>query len=741
MDFVPFDPAKLDPKEASRRRHLLITLVLLIAGPGILVMADLHWRTGFDGWNLLHLALFVVLFSLISLGAAQSLIGFFLRRRGGDPCCIASSLSREDTDRPVAGRTAIVMPVCNEEVRRVIDGVRVVYESVQRTGKLPGCDFFLLSDSNNPNRWIEEEAAWLALTQQLGAQGRIFYRKRRGGINKKAGNIADFCRRWGSQYRYMVVLDADSIMTGEAIVRLAQLMECNPGVGIVQGVPMLVNGETVLARMQQFASRLYGPVSATGLNYWQLSEANYWGHNAIIRLAPFIQHCSLPELPGDGPFGGRIMSHDYVEAALMRRAGWGVWLATGMQGNYEECPGNLIEFAQRDRRWLQGNLQHARLVVAKGFHAVSRVHFILGIVSYLASPLWLAFLVVSAIIAHRFSTSGVKLLPVHSFAEYAGWSYSTQAICLSFFTLGMLFLPKAMALLDLRGRRDEVAAFGGWPDLLGGVFLETVVFTLLAPVLMLFHTKFIVLTLCRRKVSWGTQRRGRAGVTAIGESFRAHWGHTLIGFAGMIVVKRIDPALAFWMSPILIGLICSIPLSVFTGSLEIGGNFRAEGLLKTPEESQPLRELTELDALLAAHDDTRRPAPELEENYGLLQAVLDPYVNAVHVSLLRAKEERPPASEERFVGLRSRLLQEGPEALTARDRMALLTDVASMNSLHDIVWASAASSLAPWWQLALKHYAAIAPAPRTAFTSGKSTARKRFSGQMGHADPRRVGAG
>ncbi len=725
MNIASFDPSSLNPREATRRRNCLITLIVLIAGPAVLVMADLHWRTGYDAWKVIHLLLFTVLFGLVALGAAQTLIGFFLRRRGGDACQITNSLTPKDGERVVTARTAIVMPVCNEEVGRVIEGLRVMYESVQRTRKLPACDFFLLSDSNDPNHWIAEEAGWLALTQSLGAQGRIFYRKRRGGINKKSGNLADFCRRWGSHYRYMVVLDADSIMSGDAIVRLVQLMEKNPRVGIVQGVPQLVNGETVLARLQQFASRLYGPVSAAGLNYWQLSEANYWGHNAIIRLGPFIRHCALPELPGDGPFGGRIMSHDYVEAALMRRAGWEVWLATAMEGNYEECPGNVIEFAQRDRRWLQGNLQHARLVAAQGFHTVNRVHFALGILAYLASPLWFAFLFVSAVIAYRFGTTGVTLRPVHSFAEYAGWSYHTQVMSLALFTFGMLFLPKALALFSLRGRKDEVAAFGGWGDLLGGVFLETFIFTLLAPVLMLFHTKFIVLTVCRQKISWGKQRRGRAGESGLGETFSAHWGHTLIGLIGWKVVGGIDSTLAFWMSPIFAGLICSIPLSYFTGSLDVGLALRREGLLKIPEESQPQPILEELAAALSVRRRGPSPGLELAENYGLLQAVLDPYVNAVHVSLLRAKDDLPRASEERFESLRATLLREGPAALTPADRLALLMDVHSMNTLHDEVWASPTSHLAEWWQRALQHYAIMAPVPETAFSINPREGRQR----------------
>jgi membrane glycosyltransferase len=386
MKLSPFDPAALDPTLVTQRRTRVATLVFVLTAPAVLLMADLHSRTGFDGWKAMHLVLFTILFAQLAFGAAQASIGFWLRRRGGDPLRIIRTLASRDTT-PIEASTAVIMPICNEDVHRVIEGLRVIYESVQANGQLRNCDFFLLSDSSDPNHWIEEEAAWLALVQKLQAHGRIFYRKRRVGINKKAGNVADFCRRWGGHYRYMVVLDADSIISGDAVTELVRLMERNPTVGLIQAVPLLVNGETVLARVQQFAARLYGTIFAAGLNYWQLGEGNYWGHNAIIRVQPFIHHCSLPELPGDGPFGGRIMSHDYVEAALMRRAGWQVWLATDLPGNYEECPGNLVDFAKRDRRWLQGNLQHARLIVARGFHAVNRLHFILGILSYVASPL------------------------------------------------------------------------------------------------------------------------------------------------------------------------------------------------------------------------------------------------------------------------------------------------------------------------------------------------------------------
>jgi membrane glycosyltransferase len=689
--------------------------MLILAAPAIVTMADLHWRTGYDVWKALHLVLFTLLFVLISLGAAQSLIGFWLRRKGGDTFRIADTLEPGDEAKPVSARTAVVMPICNEEVGRVIEGVRAIYESVERTGRLPACDFFILSDSTDPNCWIAEEAAWLALTRQFHAEGRIFYRKRRQGINKKAGNIADFCRRWGKLYRYMVVLDADSIMSGDAIVSLVELMERNPRVGIIQGVPLLANGETILARLQQFASRLYGTVSATGLNYWQLGEANYWGHNAIIRLAPFIRHCSLPELPGSGPFGGRILSHDYVEAALMRRAGWEVWLATGIGGNYEECPPTVVDLAERDRRWLQGNLQHARLVAAKGFHAVNRVHFVLGILSYLASPLWLGFLVLSTVIAHKLGRDGAAQAPMSGFAEYAHWGYSGEALTLFFYTTALLFLPKVLSLLDLRSRPGEVAAYGGWGRLFSGVALETLIFTLLAPVLMLFHSWFIGLTLSGRKVSWGAQHRGGSDDFTLADAALAHWAQTVIGLVGAFLVYSVSLTLALWMSPILAGLILSIPLSYLTGSRQLGLSLRAHGIFETPEESDPLPELSQLAAATAVRRETPQPPRDLRSHFGILQAVLDPYVNAVHVSLLRTKYDPGPETEERFSALRERLLHEGPKALSPADRKALLMDAESMHLLHQEAWATPQERLSKWWRSALAYYTRLAPAPQTEF--------------------------
>lgn len=690
-----------------RRRLLVATLAALLTVPAIALMADLHWRTGPDAWKAGHLALFSVLSALVAFGCTQALVGFVLRRGRGDPLRIDPA----ETAEPLPpGATAIVMPVYNEEAGRVFAGLRAIYESIRDADQLGAFHFYVLSDSTQPNRWVDEEAAWAALVRELGAAGRLFYRRRRLNTNKKAGNLADFCRRWGGAYRYMVVLDADSLMAGGTIAQLVRLMERHPRAGIIQTAPRLVRGRTPFARWQQFASRLYGPVFQAGLHYWQLDESNYWGHNAILRLAPFIEHCSLPELPGREPFGGRILSHDYVEAALLVRAGWGVWLAAELEGSYEECPATLIDFAKRDRRWLQGNMQHCWLLAAQGLHPTSRLHLLMGILAYAASPLWLLFLLLSTLLLYRQHATGLSFIARDSL--WSGWHLGFQAQAAALFagTFTLLFLPKVLALLDLALRRGG-AAFGGWRYVLTGAALETAGSALLAPVLMLFHSKFILWTLLGRGVAWVTQHRGGDGAPDWREAILTHAGHMATGLVWGAVALALDPVFFLWLLPVLIGPVLSVPLSILSAQAPAPGALPP--LLATPEELRPLPVAQQLEVLVSAQEASEPPR-EFASDYGLLQAVLDPYVNAVHVSLLR--EKAPPAAEDRdrFGALRERLIVAGPAALSQRDKLALLSDAQSMIRLHRDLWSRPGWQLGDWWRHALRQYNYLAPAPPTA---------------------------
>ncbi|MDX2187142.1 MAG: glucans biosynthesis glucosyltransferase MdoH [Opitutaceae bacterium] len=702
----------LSPRQLSRRRRTFFSGVFFLTSLAVWFMADLMWRNGMAATDWAPLVLFTILFAQIAVGFMTAVIGFFMLNRGGDRKRIEVTLPPGE-DLPLAS-TAIIMPVFNEDVSRVFEGLRVIYRSVQETKKLEHFDFFILSDSNQPNQWIQEEVAWVELCKQVGGFGRIFYRKRRQQINKKAGNVADFLRRWGKSYRYMVVLDADSIMTGEALVKLVSLMEKNPTTGIIQTAPRLVNGETLYARLQQFANRLYSPIFLAGLNYWQQDEGNYWGHNAIIRVQPFIEHCALPDLPGSEPFGGPILSHDFVEAALMRRAGWAVWLATDIEGTYEEGPPTLIDSAKRDRRWCQGNMQHSWLLLAKGFRPTSRFHLLMGVFAYVSSPLWLLFLMLSTLQAFSLARQPDNPLRSEAFTSLFGYQIEVpEAFTLFVLTMLMLFTPKLMALVRTWQDKDAAEQFGGRSRLLLSALLEMITSALLAPINMLFNSKFVVYTLLGHGVSWVTQRRDAGDEADWREAILTHWPHTLFGAVWAASSYILVPSFFWWASPVMAGMILSIPISIFLSNNSFGRRALGVGLFVTPEESRPPYELRRLTQNLAECYKHLQPLEPLRTDYGLLQAVVDPYVNAVHVSLLR---QRKPSEESRdyFHSLRLRLLRDGPSSITVKEKMALLLDAESMIWLHEELWRSPSHALAEWWRLAVRQYNVLTAAPITA---------------------------
>ena len=339
-------------------------------------------------WALL--ILFVANFSWIAIAFTSGVLGFFW--------LLLRAPKAQDLPTSLLERTAVVMPIYNEAPSRVFGAVQAMIEDVERTGLGQHFDWFFLSDTTNPDIWIAEECAFLAMRARLGDRVNVYYRHRPKNTARKAGNIGDFVSRWGGAYAHMVVLDADSLMTGHSIVSLAAAMEADPDSGIIQTLPLIINRNTMFARVQQFAARIYGPVIASGLAVWSGRDGNYWGHNAIIRTKAFADHCGLPDLRGRPPFGGHVLSHDFVEAALIRRAGYAVYMLPVLGGSYEESPPSLIDLATRDRRWCQGNLQHSRIMMAKGFVLPTRQHFATGIMGYLASPFWMAQLIVGIIL-------------------------------------------------------------------------------------------------------------------------------------------------------------------------------------------------------------------------------------------------------------------------------------------------------------------------------------------------------
>jgi membrane glycosyltransferase len=704
----------LSGAQKMRRRIIFFSMALLLTTVATWIMADILWRGGgMNSCEIAILVLFAILFVPVSLGIVQALTGFIILWRGRDRARLLNSIENRtpSAELPV---TAVVLPIFNEDVSRVYEGLRAIYRSVERTGHLAHFDFFILSDSNDPNKWIEEEMAWAELCKQVHGFGHIFYRKRKVALNRKSGNISDFCRRWGSKYRYMVILDADSIMTGDCLVKLSQLMELQPQAGIIQAAPVQALSESLFGRFMQFAGTLYGPLFQAGLNFWQADEGNYWGHNAIIRLAPFIEHCALPDLPASKTPRAKFMSHDYVEAALMRRAGYEVWLAYGLGGSYEGGPPTLIDMAKRDRRWCRGNFQHSWLVLSPHVRPINRLHLALGIMSYLSSPLWFCFMIIGTLqfwIASRYTIlTYASDVGLSSLLDIGG---NQLAAGLFAATIFLLFLPKLLSLCLILRSRQAARPFGGRLRATLSVLLEHLFSMLITPVLMLFHSRFVLGVLAGQEVGWGTQRRGGEDGIDWGEAIEAHWGHTLLGALWGLLAWWINPAFFWWMSPIFIGLLGSVPASLLLSKTSAGAALRHWKLLGTPQELRPPVELAELQTSLEACKQHVPPLEPLRKNYGFMQVVIDPYVNAIHIALLRRKNKRRLDSAY-FTQLQNRVVAEGPDVLSRREQMALLLNPECMAWLHEQIWRLPPENLSPWWMIALRHYNILQSKPQTA---------------------------
>jgi membrane glycosyltransferase len=453
-------------RAAARRRLVLLALVLLAAGTaGTVLLHSQELLPGaqpspwYTGLHLAQVALFTLLFGWVAAGFVTALMGYHVLRRGD----VHTLSHARVAHHPIAAdaRTAIVMPICNEHVPTVFAGLRATAESLVAAGGARLAEIYVLSDTSDPLVRAAERAAWVVLRDRLASAGlQVHYRWRQRRTRKKAGNVADFCRRWGRKHRYMLVLDADSVMSGEAVLGLVRLMEAHPRAGIIQSAPVACGVDTLHARAQQFAARVTGRLFSVGMQYWQLGESHYWGHNAIIRVAPFMAHCALAPLPGRGGLSGDILSHDFVEAALMRRAGWQVWLAADLPGSWEQQPPHLLAELQRDRRWCQGNLQNARLLAEPGLHRVHRAMLATGAMSYLSAPLWLAFVGLGVAL---WLSGGHALLSLQQ-----GLPWPVLALWAA--TLGMLLLPRALgAWLVIREGQQRL--FGGTARLLASSVL------------------------------------------------------------------------------------------------------------------------------------------------------------------------------------------------------------------------------------------------------------------------------
>lgn len=682
----PARPAGGEPGPARGirgRRALFCTLIGTTTAGAIALLSGSIQQDGLNPLELLLVLLYAVLFAWICTAFWTAFIGFFIRLFGVRRWDLDAQ-TNDTADAPSSHdppRTALIMPIYNEEPRHVFARLRAMWESITASGAAAHFDIFVLSDTRDPDIWVEEELRWQELLEQTRAHGRIFYRNRRDNAYRKAGNIADFVRTWGGHYRYMAVLDADSLMSGNTLGRMTSIMEAHPQVAILQVPAQPVNNSSLFARLLQFGSALYGPLYSAGMNFWQAGDSNYFGHNALIRVEPFAQHCGLPTLPGRLPFGGSILSHDFVEAAMLRRAGWEVWTAHDLGGSFEEIPPSLIDYAKRDRRWCQGNLQHAGLVAARGWRGLSRLHLTMGVMSYLASPLWFLFLLAAGVEAWLQSQE----TPVYFFGRslFPIWpaSYSFELMTVLLVTLSILFLPKLLAFGLLLAEPARWPRFGGPWRAGASVVFETLFSVLAAPVLMLFQTKFVIAILLRQSIGWPSQQRVDRSTT-LSEAMVAHSSHVVLGVAAGVVTWRYVPGFFWWFTPVLAGMLLAPVLSILTSRADVGLAARRRGLFVTPQEIAPdevVRRYRELSAEAPREDavDALQPL--------WLAALLHPRINAMHRDMLPPEE--PTRHQRHYLqGLMYFLADQSSDALGPEDRRAMISNAECLKRIHVGLW-------------------------------------------------------
>ena len=570
------------PKSQMWRKVIVFSLALLLAAWATIEMYNVLNVSGVTVLEKVLLAVFSLNISWIAYAFVSSTIGFLAAMAGLLP---APKATTAPATQMIAGRTVVVFPIYNENVERVFATVEATAESLANA---PGrFECFILSDTNDPEIALEEEAAFERLRSRIATGSMVHYRRRTMNLHRKAGNIRDFITRWGGRYDYMIVFDADSFMERDTLIELARRMDASPATGLIQTIPQLVGGRTLFARTQQFAAALYGPVLGSGLAWWAQNEGNFWGHNAILRISALANAAGLPEIPGRAPFGGSILSHDFVEAALLRRAGWNVQIAPELGGSYEQGPPSIIDLSIRDRRWCQGNMQHmAVLLKTRGLTFTSRMHLIIGIFSYLASPLWLLFITVGMLL----SLQNMFLTPEYfgeKAALFPSWPVIDSERSLQLFsaTMAILFAPKLYGLVyglaSPRWRRTV-----GPVKTAMGVVAETLISVLLAPVMMVEQTTAVYRVFTGRDGGWNPQARESNEYT-LSDTFRHHAPAIVLGVVLTVSAFAISPIFAAWLAPATIGMLLAATLSWWTGRTKSGDFALRMNLLESPEERDP----------------------------------------------------------------------------------------------------------------------------------------------------------
>jgi membrane glycosyltransferase len=586
-------PAEAAEKSMFARRAVFAVLFLVTMVGSLWLAAVALTPGGFGILDVAVLVLFAVTLPWMVAGFSNALIGFVIMRFSADPVAAvlpAARLIRDD--QPVTGSTAILLCVRNELPLRIIRNLEPMLEGIHASGYGERFHLYLLSDTSEADLAAREEALFSELIASWRDRIVISYRRRTVNVGFKAGNIREFCERWGSRHEFAVTLDADSFMSADAIIRLVRIMQVDPRLGILQGLVVGLPSTSLFARIFQFGMRLGMRSYTIGSAWWQSDCGPYWGHNAGLRLEPFIKHCQLPLLAGGGEEERHILSHDQIEAALMRSAGYDVRVVPQEDLGWEESPPTLLEFMRRDLRWCQGNMQYWRFLLLPNLKPVSRYQLVLAILMFIGSPAWIGLLVLATIALVR-SDDPASIMRADAGVALLTW------------VLVMWFSPKIAGALDVLLSPEERRAFGGAGRFIVNFVIETMYSIVLCPILWISHTIFLFGLLFNREIRWMGQIRDDHAVP-LTLALHDLWPQTLVGCASLGLVLASQP----WASPYILllagGPALSVLFAMITAWPAIGGLAARMGIGRVPEETATPQDLLEL-ALPAIKSESRPP--------------------------------------------------------------------------------------------------------------------------------------
>jgi membrane glycosyltransferase len=565
-------------------RRLVFALLTTTSIALLLVLAALSLSAdGFDSVDLLLLVLFFATTPWLAIGFWNAAIGFFIMRFTDDPSAyVVPQAARAAEPSAIVASTAILMCVRNESPDRVVRNLDAMMADIDAAGCASRFHVYVLSDTSLPDILSAEAEAFGELARRWAGRFPLTYRRRTANTGYKAGNIRDFLERWGDGHELMVTLDADSYMTASAILRMVGIMQAHPKLGILQGLVVGMPSTSAFARIFQFGMRLGMRSWTIGSAWWQADCGPYWGHNAVIRVAPFKDHCAIPVLPGTGLLRGHVLSHDQIEAVLMRRAGYQVRALPEEDLGWEENPPTLIEFIRRDQRWCQGTLQYVFFVGLPGLEIVSRFQLLFAMLMFLGSPAWIGLLVVSTLVLAAMPSG-------HAFVD------GDYGVALLAAILIMWFAPKLATMVDVLSRPNLRRRFGGSVRFLVNVVVETIFYFLLSPIMWTAHTLFLAGLPFGRAIGWIGQVRNDHSVSW-SMAWRQLWPQTTLGAATLIPLGLLQPAalpyiFVLWAG----GLVLSIPLCVITSRSSLGLAMARIGIGRLPEETDPPAALEHLE--------------------------------------------------------------------------------------------------------------------------------------------------